>query len=111
MSDNAYVNALNKTKIGNAKISTSPKRMIVQNQKDKCYMCEKSLGTSMCHYAIIQGPDMRTGVNSKEMRALCPQCFFRLDKNPVKQVRKKTEIEREPTRKELEETDINDYLD
>ncbi len=85
MSDNIYIDTLQKSKIRrDVKMAVSPKREIVVNQKNKCYLCEKNLGSTMCHFAIVFGPDPKTGIPSNDMRALCPHCFYGLGKNPVK---------------------------
>ncbi len=113
MSESFYVDALKKSKINNVPIKRSPKREIIENQKGRCYMCEKYLGNEITNFAEVEGPDMKTGKISKELRALCSSCFFGLGKNPVKVLRKKTEKqkqEREPTKEELEKMNLNDLL-
>ena len=107
---NSYVDALKNSKVGNTKTILSPKRQIVKEQKERCYMCEKSLGNAMCYFAEIQGPDMNTGLPSNGTRAICASCFFALGKNPVKQVRKSKDAEREKTKakeKKSEEEETN----
>ena len=84
---NYYVDAL-RGREKKTETILSPKRQIVKYQKEKCYMCEKNLGTAMCYFAEIEGPDMNTGINGKSTRAICSSCFFSLGKNPVKQARK-----------------------
>ncbi len=107
---NAYIDALRNSKTSTTKSILSPKREIVKSQKERCYMCEKSLGTSMCYFAEIEGPDMNTGINSISTRAICSSCFFALGKNPIKQPRKIKETERERTKakeKKQEEEEVN----
>ena len=84
---NTYVDAL-RGKEKNTKTILSPKRQIVKDQKERCYMCEKSLGNAMCYFAEIEGPDMNTGIQSKGTRAICSSCSFALGKNPVKASKK-----------------------
>jgi hypothetical protein len=113
MTDNAYVDALKKSHINKIEMKTSPKRLIVEYQRNKCYMCEKNLKDSMCYFSIIQGPDPKTGLPSKEMRAVCATCRFKLGNNPVKQAPKPKEERakvREYTDEELERMDLNDLL-
>jgi len=106
---NSYVDALR----GHEKKTEtilSPKRQIVKYQKEKCYMCEKNLGTAMCYFADIEGPDMNTGINGKSTRAICSSCFFSLGKNPIKQVRKSKDVEKEKTKakeKKQEDEEVN----
>jgi len=95
---NAYVDALRNSKTSNTKTILSPRRQIVEHQKGRCYMCEKTLGNAMCYFAEVQGPDMNTGITSKEMRAICPPCFFALGVNPVKINKKSKEVEKEKER-------------
>jgi PP-loop superfamily ATP-utilizing enzyme len=106
---NSYVDVL-RGKEKDTKTILSPKRQIVKNQKERCYMCEKSLGSAMCYFAEIEGPDMNTGINSKEMRAICATCSFGLGKNPVKQVKKLKDTEREKIKakeKKAEDEEVN----
>jgi hypothetical protein len=106
---NEYVDAL-RGKEKDTKTILSPKRQIVENQKGRCYMCEKSLGTAMCYFAEVEGPDLNTGIQSKSMRALCPPCFFALGKNPVKQLKKAKDADREKAKakeKKEEEEEVN----
>ena len=66
-------------------------------------MCEKSLGNEICNFGEVEGPDMVTGKVSKELRAICPHCYFSLGKNPVKVSKKKSgkkEAEEESEKKE-----------
>ena len=93
-----YIDALKKSKVSDTKTILSPKRQIVENQKGRCFMCEKSLGNAMCYFADVQGPNMNTGINSKEMRAICPPCFFALGKEPIKQLKKTKDAEKEKTK-------------
>lgn len=107
---NAYVDALRTSKTNDTKTILSPKRQIVKDQRERCYMCEKSLGNAMCYFAEVQGPDMNTGLPSNGMRAICSTCFFALGKNPVKQVKKSKDVEREKTKakeKKEEEEETN----
>lgn len=107
---NAYVDALKGSKVSNTKTILSPKRQVVKDQKERCYMCEKSLGNAMCYFAEIQGPDMNTGIQSKSMRAICATCSFALGKDPVKVVKKSRDSERERTKakeKKAEEEEVN----
>lgn len=106
---NNYVDVL-RGKEKNTKTILSPKRQIVKDQKERCYMCEKSLGNAMCYFAEVEGPDMNTGLPSKGMRALCSVCFLNLGKNPVKQSRKSKDVEKEKTKekeKKQEEEEVN----
>jgi hypothetical protein len=114
MAESFYVDALKKSKINNIPMKRSPRRELIEHQKGRCYMCEKYLGTEMTNFGEVEGPDMVTGLVSKELRAICPSCYFNLAKNPVKVARKKTEkqkqAEREPTREELEKMNLKDIL-
>ncbi len=103
---NSYVDAL-RGKENKTPTIMSPKRMIVKEQKERCYMCEKSLSNLMCYFAEIEGPDMNTGLPSKGTRAICSSCFFSLGKNPVKEVKKPVmkAIEREKQKKDKEEAE------
>ena len=92
---NTYVDALRNSKVSDTKTILSPKRQVVKEQKERCYMCEKSLGNAMCYFAEIQGPDMNTGIQSKSMRAICATCSFALGKDPVKQAKKSKDVERD----------------
>ncbi|MFH1503412.1 MAG: hypothetical protein ABIE36_02030 [Candidatus Diapherotrites archaeon] len=110
MANNAYVDALRNSKTSDTKMILSPKRQIVENQKGKCYVCEKTLGNAMCYFSVVEGPDMNTGINSKELRAICPSCYFSLGKNPVKQEKKSMDSEKEKTKakeKKAEEEELN----
>lgn len=107
---NAYVDALRSSKTSDTKTILSPKRQVVKDQKERCYMCEKSLGNAMCYFAEIQGPDMNTGIQSKSMRAICATCSFALGKDPVKQLKKSKDVEREKSKakqKKEEEEEAN----
>jgi hypothetical protein len=106
---NSYVDAL-RGREKDTKTILSPKRQIVKDQKERCYMCEKSLGTAMCYFAEIQGPDMNTGLPSTGTRAICSSCFFALGKNPVKLQKKTRDTEREKIKakeKKEEEEEVN----
>ena len=92
MTENAYIEALRKTKTSDTKMILSPKRQLVEHQNKRCYLCEKSLDNMTCYFEVVEGPDMVIGVVSKEQRALCPPCRFSLGKNPVKQVKKAKDI-------------------
>jgi len=100
---NVYVDALRSSKTSDTKTIHSPKRQIVKDQKERCYMCEKSLGNEMCYFAEIQGPDMNTGIQSKSMRAICATCSFSLGKEPVKQVKKARDLTKEKAKEKKEE--------
>jgi len=105
---NSYVDALRNSKTSNTKTILSPKRQIVKEQKERCYMCEKSLGTAMCYFAEIQGPDMNTGLPSNGTRAVCSSCFFGLKENPVKEVKKIRDVTREKIQqKKVEDEELN----
>ncbi|MEK6833412.1 MAG: hypothetical protein AABY32_05170 [Nanoarchaeota archaeon] len=105
---NSYVDALRGSKVSDTKTILSPKRQIVKNQKERCYMCEKSLGNAMCYFADIQGPDMNTGLPSKGTRAVCSSCFFGLKENPVKETKKIRDVSREKAQqKKVEDEEIN----
>lgn len=81
MTDNAYINALNKSNLkSNAKISHSPKGQIILDQKDRCYLCDKSFGNTMRYFSTISGPDPKTGIPSKGVRAICTDCYFKSGK-------------------------------
>lgn len=112
MTNNAYIDALRNSKINPVKLNSSPKRQVFENQKGRCYMCEKSLGNDVCHYAVVEGPDMKTNIPSKEMRAICPACYFRLGPNPVKVIKKKEEKKEKPKKEKtgswLDEIELND---
>ena len=108
---NSYVDAL-RGKEKDTKTILSPKRQVVKDQKERCYMCEKSLGNAMCYFAEIEGPDMNTGIQSKSMRAICATCSFALGENPVKQAKKSKDTEKEKTKtkekeKKQEEEEVN----
>jgi hypothetical protein len=106
---NSYVDAL-RGRENKTQTILSPKRQIVKDQKEKCYMCEKSLGNAMCYFAEIEGPDMNTGLPSRGTRAICSACFFALGKNPVKQVKKIRESERDKEKakqKKSEDEEVN----
>lgn len=111
MIENDYINVLRKSKTNNVKIALSPRRQIVEKQHKRCYICEKSLSNMTCYFEIVEGPDMKTGVVSKELRALCPSCRFSLGKNPVKKSGKREtekEIkERKQKEKKQEQEEIN----
>jgi len=107
---NSYIDALKGSKVSDTKVILSPKRQIVKNQKERCYMCEKSLGNEMCYFAEIQGPDMNTGIQSREMRAVCSTCSFALGKDPVKQPKKSRDSDREREKvkaKKAEDEEVN----
>lgn len=105
---NSYVDALRGSKVSDTKTILSPKRQIVKNQKERCYMCEKSLGNAMCYFADIQGPDMNTGLPSKGTRAVCSSCFFGLKENPVKETKKIRDVSREKAQqKKVEDEEVN----
>jgi hypothetical protein len=106
---NSYVDAL-RGKEKDTKTILSPRRQIVKDQKERCYMCEKSLGSAMCYFADIEGPDLNTGIQSKSMRAICPTCSFALGENPVKLQKKSRDTEREKVKekeKKSEEEEVN----
>lgn len=106
---NAYVDALRNSKTSNVKTILSPKRQIVKDQKERCYMCEKNLGSAMCYFSEIEGPDMNTGLPGKSTRAICSSCFFSLGKNPIKQTKKKdlTKEKENLKEKQQEEKEVN----
>jgi hypothetical protein len=95
MEPNSYMDALRNSKTSDTQMRLSPRRQIVERQKRRCYMCEKSLENVTCYFSIVEGPDMETGINSKELRAICPSCTFSLGKDPVKQAKKSKDVERE----------------
>jgi len=103
---NSYVDAL-RGKEKNTPTILSPRRQIVRAQKERCYMCEKSLSNIMCYFADIEGPDMNTGISSKGTRAICSSCFFGLGPNPVKEMKKPVvrAAEREKQKKDKEEAE------
>ena len=106
---NSYVDAL-RGREKNTPTILSPRRQIVKAQKERCYMCEKSLSNIMCYFAEIEGPDMSTGINSKELRAVCSSCFFGLGPNPVKENKKPVTREIEKARvkeKKQEQEEVN----
>src|SRR3989344_3062690 len=95
----------------NVKINMSPKRQIIEYQQGRCYMCETSLGNGMCNFTIIKGPDPKNNLPTKEMRAVCMNCFFKLGKDPVKEPKKKAQkVERELTNQELAQMDVDDII-
>lgn len=98
MEPNSYLDALRNSKTSDTQMRLSPRRQIVEHQKRRCYMCEKSLENVTCYFAIVEGPDMETGINSKELRAICPSCTFSLGKEPVKQNKKIKDMDREKER-------------
>jgi hypothetical protein len=98
MEANSYVDALRNSKTSDTQMRLSPRRQIVEKQKRRCYMCEKTLENITCYFTIVEGPDMITGINSKELRAICPNCFFALGKDPVKEIKKSKDSEREKER-------------
>jgi hypothetical protein len=51
-------------------------------------MCKKILH-EITNFAEVEGPDMKTGKISKELRALCSSCFFRIRKKSSKSFKKK----------------------
>jgi hypothetical protein len=113
MVESFYVDALKKSKINNVPMKRSPRREIIDHQKGRCYMCEKYLGPEITNFGEVEGPDMVSGLVSKELRAICSSCYFNLGKNPVKVAKKKSEkrpVEREPTREELEKMNLRDIL-
>lgn len=78
MTNNIYLETLNKSKIRkDIKIAMSPRREIVLKQKNKCYICERNLNNTMCHFDKI-------GTAQNELRVLCPQCFFNNGKKYAK---------------------------
>ena len=95
MATNSYIDALKNSKTSDTKMILSPRRQIVEHQKRRCYICEKTLENITCYFSVVEGPDMENGINSKELRALCPPCLFALGKNPIKQVRKSRELSKE----------------
>lgn len=101
MTDNAYIEALKKSPMRDVKMISSPKRQIVQNQKGKCYMCERPLSDVMCQYEVVEGPDMKTGMPSKELRALCAACFTHSGKNPKKEMKKIPEKKEKPKKERI----------
>lgn len=82
MTGNAYIDLLNKTntKTETIKLAHSPKRQIVIDQKNKCFLCEKQFNNSMCYFSIISAPSSKTGFTTKELRAICQDCFFKVEK-------------------------------
>ena len=89
---NAYTNALRNIKIADVKMVIPQRRAIVDSQRGRCYFCQKSLGEGICHFEMIEGPDPKTGVVSKSLRALCVSCYFDVNhglKKPVKEPKKK----------------------
>ena len=89
MTNNIYIDTIQKSKIRkDVKMAISPKREIVLRQKNKCYLCERNLSDTMCHFANVFGPNanknQKAEIPSNELRALCPNCFFNLGKNPVR---------------------------
>lgn len=113
MTNNAYVDALKNSKVNKIEMKVSPRRQIVEYQKNKCYICERNLRDSMCYFSIIQGPDPKTGIPSKETRAVCASCRFKLGNNPVKQTPKPKEERiktKEYSDEELDKMDFDDLL-
>ena len=110
MESNSYLDALRSSKTSDTPMRLSPRRQIVEKQKRRCYMCEKTLENITCYFSVVEGPDMNTGINSKELRAICPSCFFALKENPVKEVKRSKDAEREKEKakqKKQEEEEIN----
>lgn len=110
MEANSYIDALRNSKTSDTQMKLSPRRQIVEKQKRRCYMCEKTLENVTCYFAVVEGPDMETGINSKELRAICPSCTFSLKDNPIKQIKKTKDVDREKEKakqKRQEEEEIN----
>lgn len=105
MEPNSYVDALRNSKISNTQMRLSPRRQIVERQKRRCYMCEKSLENVTCYFSVVEGPDMETGINSKELRAICPSCIFSLGNDPVKQTKKTKDVDREKERQKQKKSE------
>jgi hypothetical protein len=103
MEANSYIDALRNSKTSDTKMILSPRRQIVEKQKRRCYMCEKTLENVTCYFGIVEGPDMNTGINSKELRAICPPCFFALGKEPIKQVKKQKDVKVEKAKQKKAE--------
>jgi len=102
---NGYIDALRGSKVNDTKTILSPRRQVVKDQKERCYMCEKSLGLAMCYFAEIQGPDMTTGLPSTGTRAICSSCFFALGENPVKVQKKSRDSERDREKVKIKKAD------
>jgi hypothetical protein len=113
MTNNVYVDALRKFNINKVEMKVSPRKEIAEYQRDKCYICERSMKDSMRYFCVIQGPDPKTGIPSKENRAVCASCRFKLGNNPIKQTPKPKEEKiksKEYTDEELERMDLKDIL-
>ncbi|VVB79927.1 Uncharacterised protein [uncultured archaeon] len=80
-----YLGALRNSKMKDVKIVMPQKRGIVDAQRNRCYVCQKTLSAGICHFEEIEGPDPKSGANSRALRAVCSPCYFdiKTGKKPV----------------------------
>ena len=80
-----YLDLLRNTKTTDVKVVLPQKRQVVEDQRHRCYVCHKALSEGICHFKEVEGPDPKTGANSKGLRALCASCYFDFShgKNPT----------------------------
>jgi len=74
----SYLDLLRNTKTKDIKVVLPQKRGVVEAQRNRCFICQKTLSEGICHFEEIDGPDPKTGANSRGLRALCPSCYFDL---------------------------------
>jgi hypothetical protein len=58
-------------------IKKSPRREIIQQQNSKCFLCGKHFANSITNFAVIEGPDPKTKEITRQLRALCQECYFK----------------------------------
>jgi hypothetical protein len=58
-------------------IKKSPRREIIEQQKNRCFLCKSHFGTAFPHFVMIDGPDSDTKKITRKMRAICQDCYFK----------------------------------
>lgn len=80
-----YLDLLRNTKTADVKVVVPKRRAVVEAQRSRCYVCHKALSEGICHFEEIDGPDPKTGANSRDLRAVCSSCFFDLTRKKKQQ--------------------------
>lgn len=92
--NNLYLNLLKQSKIKKIElkkhqnkiiprtieIKKAPKREIIEEQKNRCFLCKSHFGTAFPQFVMIEGPNPETNTIERKMRAICQDCYFKSKK-------------------------------
>ena len=61
----------------------SPRREIIEKQKNKCFLCGSNFGNKMINFSVIESPNPeknQTNQTTRQLRALCQDCYLKSKK-------------------------------